>query len=324
MTGKSAPDLSLEAILSRVDQRLRARLLHPEARCLFTWHVGRQCGFRCPYCLLLWDEMGAQDLPLERAIGAWRRWYERHGRAQVCCTGAEPMFEGVGLQAIAAITEWHVLNITSNMAFPERALDGFADPSRVFFTASYHPEPRAGKRQNVESFCRRMRRVQARGFGVVGASCVAYPPLVDGLAEAKRRIEADGLWFSVHLFRGHYEGRAYPEAYTEDELSRIMDVIGPDASPTPVSMKGKPCWTGCKYLLVHADGSAHRCARMLPGQQPIGNFYDGTAEPYALPEPCPYEATCACQELWAYHASDEEAAAARTLTARATPCMERA
>jgi hypothetical protein len=303
---------SPETILQGADERMRAGLYSPEARSLFTWHVGRHCGFRCPYCAVNWDFLETLPLPLGRAIMAWYRWHEERGPAQICCSGAEPMYEEDVVRVLGTIGQWHVLDITSNMAFKREWLDYFPDPGRVFFSASYHPQPRAGGSQPLSAFLHRVTRVRDRGFHVTGASCVAYPPLIAGLADAKRQIEEHDLYFSLHLFRGVLEGREYPKAYTLKERGALADLLGgPEKlnEVEPREMLGRPCWTGARYLTILATGEAYRCPGAV-GDQSMGNLYRGTLAASEGPTPCGSVDGCACRELWPYHASEAEAKAA--------------
>ncbi|MBM3499875.1 MAG: hypothetical protein FJX74_14535 [Armatimonadetes bacterium] len=308
---------SANPVLQAVDERIRASLYRPEAQRLLTWYVGRHCNFRCPYCTLDWPALARQPLPLGRALIGWRCWREAHGPAQICCTGAEPMAQPEVVRVLGAISQWHVLDLTSNMRFPPGWLDSFPRPEAVFFSASYHPVPREGRTQSLAAFSRRLKAVRDQGFRVTGVSCVGYPPLIPALASAKQHFEGEGHYFSIHLYRGSFEGRTCPEGYSPSEWDALADLLGgPDALAAVKARRttGRPCWTGSRYFLILANGDAYRCMGAL-NQPPLGNLYRGTLHPSAVPEACPAQTGCPCQELWPYHASRAELAAARRLAA---------
>jgi hypothetical protein len=299
--------------LAQVDQRLRAGLYHPEAKTLFTWYVARHCNLRCPYCTLDWDHLAAQPLPLGRALIAWRSWYQSHGAAQICCTGAEPMCRPEVVRVLGEISHWHVLDITSNMHFRAELLHHFPDPQRVFFSASYHPMLNTEKAQSVDQFRRRLDAVRARGFRVTGASVVAYPPLLPKLPDIRRQLESDGTYFSIHLYRGEFQGRRFPEGYSSEERGVLAALLGGDehlVSVEPRKTLRQPCWTGSRYFLIAADGQAYRCWGAA-SQGSLGSFYRQQVVRSPLPLPCPVSAGCPCQELWPYHGTEAELDAAR-------------
>jgi len=308
---------SAEAILAQAEARMRAGLYRPEATMLFTWYVGRHCNFRCPYCTLDWEALARTPLPLGRALLAWRRWHESHGIVQICCTGAEPMCRPEVVRTLGEISRWHVLDITTNLRFPASALDVFPTPERVFFTTSYHPSPRPGVRQSVAEFRRRLATVREQGFRVTGVSVVAYPPLIPQLAAVKAEFEGAGEHFSVHLFRGEFEGRQFPDEYRPDESEALALLLGGRDQldgARPKATFGSPCWTGSRYFLITAEGVAYRCWGAV-AEPALGSFYRGEPHRAEVPHPCPVAAGCPCPELWPYHATEAEAAAARQVAA---------
>ncbi len=306
-------------VLEAVDRRIGATLCRPDVRARFSWYVGVNCNFRCPYCVGPWRAAPGLRLPVQEAINGWRRWHEERGVAQICCTGAEPMFDREGAALLGEISRWHVLDINSNMSFRIEHLDLFQLRENVYFTTSYHPMTGGGRSQPLSEFLQKIADVRERGFRVNAASCVAYPPAISALADVKREVEGEGLGFVVHLYRGEYQGRRYPAGYTDAERDMLTELFGGRAALDAAGAKtrrGQPCWAGSKYFLIHADGTSYRCPD-VPTPLP-GSLYDGTLSPAAVPQPCPLEAGCHCQELWVYHASEDEAEAARAVAACAT------
>jgi S-adenosylmethionine synthetase len=116
------------------------------------------------------------------------------------------------------------------------------------------------------------------------------PPLLPRLGDdlaALRELGVDHV--RAKVFKGVYEGRRYPEGYTEPERALILENSGEYVFNKPyldgmLSFKGKLCTAGVTSFKVTVTGDVRRCASVPTG---YGNLYDGTFEPAAEPEPCP-------------------------------------
>jgi len=288
-----------------VRDRFRAALYHPNQTSLRVhWQMSGRCNYNCPYCCADWDfhRKGAR-WTLKEMQEAWERFNADHGACQIGVSGLEPTYGRKNLQMLAWLSRENVLDIDTNFSFPLSALDRFPHPENVFFPASYHPSSGV----KPEAFIRKMLAVRERGFGVVCASLVCYPPYLKRLAKWHEQFEEAGVCFIPRPFYGTYRGRQFPEEYSDKERELLSHHLSPGAMEFQLklrSTKGVLCAAGSKYLLVQADGTVHRCPH---GAGDLGglNFFHDHIPVRDHPTVCTFD-RCWCEDLWGYHISPDE------------------
>jgi len=117
----------------------------------------------------------------------------------------------------------------------------------------------------------------------VWVNYVAYPPHLKDMVRYKRSVEENGIRFSIQPFNGEFEGRQYPQNYTEDEKKLMTfennDNVNKETIDWRVdgkksSIKGSLCRMGQMYARVYPDAEAYRCCGN--GALRLGNLIDKT------------------------------------------------
>lgn len=284
-----------------VQERLRAGLYRPEiATRRAAWLVGTSCNFTCPYCNAL-AQACQKPYTVTEARVAWQQWTQRYGPCQITCTGLETMHDDEFRPLLGELSKDHILDINTNLSFPLEKLEEFIVPDHVYFTASYHPY--AGV--PLETFLEKIKTIQEGGFHVTGASLVLYPPLLKRAAAIKQQIEAAGLFFLAHPFRGEFKGKDYPESYTLEEkalLRPLVEELSWEHNVEDKETLGKLCLAGVNYFSLDFKGNYRRC----PAAPYEGLFFKEKVSLSTWPQPCPVMVGCHCNDLWRYILSEEE------------------
>lgn len=272
----------------------------------FEWFVQDFCNYRCPYCVVSGDLREARPWLVNQHsadawLAAWRRVYDLHGRGWVRMTGGEPTIIPRFIDLTAAMSQWHGISFDTNLSWDMEQLREFCDrmPTRdVSLDISFHPHA-AG----VESIIEKASLLRDRGFQYL-CRLVAFPPLLPQAEGFRRRFHDAGVKFILMPFQGVYQGRRYPDAYTEEERRLMAGIAqpfreGPRADPEQSfyvehilemntrSPQGKLCRSGQVYCRVMHDGAAYRCQPYESrGWEPLGNLLDGTFALRAAPTVC--------------------------------------
>ena len=272
------------------------------------WILLDTCNYRCAYCFSP-PEVLARKLRPVATVDEWRDAFNALGRAcMVHMTGGEPTIYPEFPKLCAAVTERHFISLNSNLT--HRSLLEFArlvDPSRVsFINAALHLEER-DRHSGRELFLERVIMLRAQKFPVI-VSLVATPAALARFDEAIDLFKASGVGVVPKLFRGVYEGRNYPENYTESEKHRFrqfsaqareiyqplfdrngewptIDMLHDDDHVDGVpSFGGTSCDAGHLFVKMMPNGDVMRC-----GKDKLGNLLERSFKPRRRPAACDTE-----------------------------------
>lgn len=272
-------DINLE-LLSRYENKI-------------VWNLNQLCNYRCTYCFFSPEVLGREHIGVGRySIDHICKSFDDTGREWlILISGGEPFLYKELIPLVKLLTRSHHIQLTSNFSRPD--VYQFADeidPSRVMIMgASYHPVEREN-RKSVQDFVDKYVYFRERGF-LIAATYVADPPLLSRMRDDFERLRTAGVDNITTLtFRGVYEGKQYPQAYTEEELELIVELAVDRELETEISRglhyQGRPCNAGFKYFQMNPDGSLHRCCSILTDH---GNLFEGTARFEDRPTPCTVE-----------------------------------
>jgi MoaA/NifB/PqqE/SkfB family radical SAM enzyme len=266
----------------------------------FTWYINTACNYRCSYCKP--EQLTVRQAPAERWVEAWDDIHRRYGECHISFSGGEPFVYPGFMDILAGVTRHHTVEVITNLSFDVRPLVETVDLRRLRLGASFHPEC-----VGLDEFLGRMKQLQPRDFEK-WVTFVAYPPQLDRILEYQKRVQDAGIRFSILPYNGEWQGRTYPQGYTEEEKKVILEACGDDepnlrsfawgngkkeegGEATAVSTKGRPCLMGHSYARIYPDGTAKRCC--APGAQDLGNLIDGTFRLLEEPAACASE-RCPC------------------------------
>ncbi|MET7804331.1 radical SAM protein [Micromonospora chersina] len=272
----------------------------------FDWHLTNRCNFFCEYChpqiryVLNKKHLNEPDADL-----VVQRFEDLGRTSLVHMSGGEPFLFPGFVELCAGLTRSNWISINTNLASPE-LVTRFAnevDPTRVAkIVAALHVPERDRLGLPVTAYAESFRILRGAGFDVV-ALYVLFPPLLPRLRDDLTSLAALGVNpLRAKVFKGVYEGRRYPEAYTDAERALILENSGEYTFNRPyldgmLAFRGQPCTAGMTSFKVTVTGEVRRCAS-VPAS--YGNLYDGTFRPASVPEPCPAKRVLVLSQCLAY------------------------
>jgi hypothetical protein len=171
---------------------------------------------------------------------------------------------------------------------------GSVDPQRVrFIHAAFHPNERERK-NGIAAFVRRAVALRDAGFTML-ITMVATPEVLASFDELAEPIRAAGLAVTPKILRDNFQGKRYPDAYSEVDKARFRAALvggqtayqsvldGMSEAPTinffsdedyldgVPSFKGRSCDAGYKFVAITPEGNVSLC-----GGPQLGNILDGT------------------------------------------------
>lgn len=257
------------------------------------------CNYKCPYCVAghappegrgpsPWDEerylriidnLCALPFPINIRIGVGGEFFI----SKVLVEGARRLAKSDNVTS---------LNLITNLSFHPKQyarILGDVPAHKVAMVASFHPT----EVKSEDAWIANAKELSTY-YDLVTMS-VAYPPSLHRLPELKKKFEAAGVDHFIQPFIGDYEGKTYPQAYTEEERQIIRDVIYSRHDYEFLLNLKRPglCNAGFKYLFIDPMGLVQPCGGAQHGK-PLGDlsaspditFLDG-------PRPCPAMA-CQC------------------------------
>ncbi len=284
-------------------------------RVFFTWDITYKCNYRCSYCNFNepagWLEPESTVYPgLDAWAGAWRKIYERYGSCEIHCAGGEPFVYPDFMELIEKLSGMHTLEFSTNLHWDPEDFIRRIMPGRARIGVSFHPEF-----VSFEAFFEKVAKIKGAGFEV-WVNYVAYPPIFKGMQEFKQRFEQIGVAMSLLPFKGKYEGRAYPEGYTEQEKRYLRECAGTDSwtqktmdfafAKEKREIKSRLCRMGQMYAKIHSNGDAFSCCAKTAKK--LGNLVSGTFSLLEEPSLCEDD-NCPCwkgmvigkEKDWAEH-----------------------
>jgi len=268
-------------------------------RIFFTWDITYKCNYRCSYCSYGGAPGAREPVPtrypsINKWVEVWQDIYEKYGSCEIHFAGGEPFIYPEFMDLIDRLSEMHTLEFSTNLFWnPDDFIERISS-GRARIGVSFHPEF-----VDFGKFFQKALRLKEAGFEV-WANYVAYPPIVKEMAEYKHNFEQSGISMSIFPFKGKYNGKEYPEGYTEEErdfLRKLSTYLRTEKTLDFAFIKEeqKPkrrfCRMGQMYAKLYPDGNAYNCCR--ENAPKLGNLLDGTFS--LLEEPFLCEArSCPC------------------------------
>jgi MoaA/NifB/PqqE/SkfB family radical SAM enzyme len=271
------------------------------------WQVSQKCNLACEYCYLTIQKNRPMPLTkritnkilrmlknkryrdeikmtISRLIGdmnsklitedrinvrALIRTLDRTGKIfMIGFTGGEPFLVPNIIDACIELTKKHYILIDTNLTTDKVKL--FADkinPRRVaFILASLHIKE-LEKHNLVDRYVDNFIFCKKKGFNISAVE-VAYPPLLKDIEMYRNFFRKKNLDFYFRPFYGDYEGRVYPEAYSEEELRSFdMNKLGMEKF---YHKQGEICNAGYNAAIISRTGNITPCSHITKS---MGNIY---------------------------------------------------
>jgi len=258
------------------------------------WLLNLFCNYDCGYCFARSDTEHSLvgRVPPEQLA----EFFDSTGKTWMLhLTGGEPFFYPGFTHLCQLLTARHYISVNSNLS-SNRVRDFAAriDPERVQFVhCGVHLEER-DRRNGWRSLLTNVKCLTERGFPLF-ASLVMTPAVFAGFPRVAESFTKLGVALIPKAIRGAFEGRWYPQAYTETERSqfrRFSEQAGqiaqsgrwrPDWDSTTINplldrdyldgvpdFTGIPCSAGRLFVSIGYDGRIFRCG----GKTALGNIFE--------------------------------------------------
>jgi MoaA/NifB/PqqE/SkfB family radical SAM enzyme len=242
-----------------------------------------------------------RTITAERWMEIWDGIYERYGSAHVHCSGGEPFNYPRFIDIVAHLTRKHTMECDTNLSFDPAAFIGRVKPGTFRFSPSFHPEFAV-----QDPYIQKCRQLREAGYDLEGVNYVCWPPHLKGIPELKRALEGVGVVLTLMPFRGSFQGKDYPDAYTLEERRFINahsgnPVLsedyggwykGANQGGENQTRRAALCRAGEMYAKIHPDGTALRCC-LIDDRGRMGSLIDGTFQLYEGPRNCEFS-VCSC------------------------------
>lgn len=271
----------------------------------FDWHLTNRCNFYCEYChpqiRYVLNRRNLAEPPAELVV---RRFNELGQTCLVHMSGGEPFLYPAFVDLCAGLTRRQYISINTNLASDD--IGEFVrrvNPERVAkIVAAVHVPERDRLALPLARYAESFRTLRDAGFDIV-ALYVLFPPLLERLADDLEELRSLGVEaVRAKVFKGVYQGRRYPEGYSDEERELILAHSGEYVFNRPyldglLSFRGQACTAGVTSFKVTVTGEVRRCASVPTS---YGNLYDGTFRPASDPEPCPAKRVLVLSQCLAY------------------------
>jgi len=272
----------------------------------FCWNINYTCNYRCPYCFFFgrWEDVIRDDgkFPAKDWIEGWRRIYDSYGSVRIETAGGEPFTFPSFTKCINEICKMHSFRITTNLSCSIETLKSIIDknsPERLKWNISFHPSF-----TKLDDFLKKAVLLKHNNFDIL-TMYVAYPPQLSLMPSFRRAFQDSGITFFTQAYQGEYNGKIYPQGYTDREGQMIGNIEGDSCKGglrrlienqlLKKQTKGKLCLAGHKYAFVDSTGIVYRCTRER--KYPMGNFLESDFKLNEGPLPCEFE-DCPCEFTW--------------------------
>jgi MoaA/NifB/PqqE/SkfB family radical SAM enzyme len=270
------------------------------------WTMSKTCNFQCDYCFYNSSQMGlakkAATKFLEKATflnpyrtrvitpEAAKDFFDRTAkRWYLILSGGEPFIYPKFTEIAATLTERHLITVATNLSRPVEAFIKAVNPKNVReLYASLHLGERRKMsiKLSVEEFLEKAIKLRDAGF-TVNPDFVLYPPLIKEYKNIFAQFKKEGFFIEAKVFRGLWDGRRYPAAFTKKErtdfLAFIPHPVDRASAFNSLSFKGKICSAGIDFFRITPNGTITRCT---DDWEKIGNIFTGVFKPHAVLKKC--------------------------------------
>lgn len=270
------------------------------------WTLNLLCNFDCGYCF----SRASTEYPLVGRISAeeYLDFFNSTGKVWALhLTGGEPFFHPKFVHLCKTLTSNHYISLNTNLSSNRvREFAAEIDPSRVQYVhCGVHVEQRDA-RKGWKNLLPNVTALVERGFPVFG-SLVMTPGAFAEFPRVAELFKDLNVALIPKAIRGSFEGRWYPQAYTEEEreqfrrFSEQAELITktsnwqPDRARSTVNplldrhyLDGVPDFTGIQCsagrmsVSIGYDGKIFRCG----SKTVLGNIFEKRLNLYAEDRPC--------------------------------------
>jgi MoaA/NifB/PqqE/SkfB family radical SAM enzyme len=220
------------------------------------WKLSDKCNFQCRYCYITPSvaEKTVHGSQIKKALkNTGKNWI-------IGITGGEPFIYPDFVGSCKALTQEYRISLDTNLS-PRSVVEQFVheiDPERVeYIYASTHIEERERKGA-VSEFIENIHLLRKYKFDPI-VNYVMHPTLIDRFREDYKFFASNDIKLEPKPFKGKYNGKIYPGAYTKYEEGLILKYNPNAIKLVPFKSKGLRCNAGRSFIRIQPDGSITRC-----------------------------------------------------------------
>jgi len=287
---------------------------------LADWLTNLNCNFACDYCPQVTTNGHKKSLGSLGNIETIAGFFDSTKLTWLIhMSGGEPFLHPDFISLCKRLTEKHYISINSNIVSTGASLFAEAlSPERVaFLHASLHYGERK-KRGLLPKFIETVKTLENAGFNIY-VTQVFYPPIIGEFRQLYSSLAREDIFVHPKIFRGFYQGRLYPQEYSESERMLFEEFsreasgsnetrdthINPDHDLVSLSgflsFKGSHCLAGDRYVHIDYRGNIYRC---YMAKSKIGNIADKKFTRLTGGGICPYR-ICPCSYYGLEYARDK-------------------
>ncbi len=265
---------------------------------LMLWDITNLCNLKCEYCFYT-EEYSSKAHPdvgkydpeyiAECFNGTGKTWL-------LYLNGGEPFLYPHFDELLKILCRNHYISLNTNLT--THNLFEFVNNIPVerirMINASFHVTELEKRKNGIEKFIENFLLLQHAGFNII-LSYITYPPFFSRIEKDLNELKSKGLKnVGVKPFIGPYNGKFYPEAYTNEEKTLIrknsLIPIEIEVSENKVSFYGRYCSSGQTSFFMDCSGNIFRCASL---KRRYGNLFSGKYSVDKFVKPCPIK-MCGC------------------------------
>ncbi len=264
------------------------------------WRLNQLCNYECVYCF----RNGVDKDRLKEHCDCGKHSPERIAECfdntqktwRIHMTGGEPFLYPKFIDLTRNLAINHQLSINTNLSTSN--IYDFAHeipaPKVHAINATAHILELEKRKNATKSFLEKLLFLQDKGFRVK-LMYITYPPLFNRLEKDIAYFKAEGVKnIVIKIFRGPYEGKFYPNCYTEKQVEFIKS-LGLSSYELAIlagkdNFGGRLCLAGHKAFNMDISGNLTKCCSI---EKKHGNLFEENYHFDKSPTPCPVT-SCIC------------------------------
>lgn len=230
------------------------------------WNLGERCNLRCQYCDNIQREF-AEIIPIQiprliESLDFTEKIYKI-----TFVGGGEPFLVPNIIEACKELTKKHYVGFVTNLTSTKiKEMAETLSPDRVeYILASFHIKALEEKKL-IDRYIENYLFCKEKGFSI-HAQTVAFPTLLDECRMYRDIFSKKGLDIVFTPFIGEFEGKQYPQAYTDEEMNEFGFT---NEDKEVHNSLGVTCNAGYNVAMVMPRGDTLNCT---VSKKWIGNIY---------------------------------------------------
>ena len=240
------------------------------------------CNYRCPYCFLP-KNLGGY-FSAEKEFKLWKKTLlallRKVKRPMILSIGpyGEPLVQRKWKKVFRYVVKKsnvRMVTFVTNLSLPIRLLLKGINPEKVGIAATLHPTQFKDGTEDFDFFLEQAIFLKEVGVKFI-INYVFIPYQLPDFLEYRKIFNEHGITVTGNLFRGTWNGKNYPDSYTDEELEMIKVFLKEtpfifDYQTHSLVPRGNKCTAGRFALNVNYDGKVFPCY-YLP--ETLGSVFD--------------------------------------------------